>query len=392
MCLTCLAPEGASSCRVCKTRLSMQEILEDHLRICLPLHDNPKPTFARKYHLNNHLRNQHGLDEVEANDMSGGWNYALSKNWPRVCEFCEVTFTTWDERMKHLAKHFQKRDHFPSGSNPRPGDDSDNDDDFDDQSGPPRKRVKGYTTTKSGTNSSGSAKQNNNSSNNYYTSMGSSQYAKQSPNSRPPRTCAELSSRTNHRQLKSQFASEEAQTHYGSITCQPSMAIEWYSGERIALLGTMTRNKWSMLQNWIVGEGSVRLLCLQDFNDVRKSKLAVTYLLENSGVITDGIFWFNSEVDPRVEENLWDIARQSISCRPEGDPDAVDLGHTWWETHGGKIPPETAPITERFEETLELGMHETFILLKTEAQNLFHLEFLLLLFSSSPYASFLITM
>lgn len=356
MCLICLEPDGSTSCAICKSSFSMLGKPEDHLRLCLPLHDNPKHTFARKYHLNNHLRRQHDLDVANANEISGGWNYTLSRNWPRVCEFCGFGFTTWEERMKHLAKHFQKKNDFPPGPNSRPGDDSedDNDGDFDDQSGPPRKRVRGYATTKSNSNSSGSAKHNKNSSRNYFTSMDPSQHANCGPVSKFPRSCTELLCRGNRRQLppcanpQPEVLSKKHQIHYGSGACMPSKAIQWNSGERIALLGTLTKNKWAMLQNWIVGEGSAKLLCLEDFHDIEKSKLAVNYLSEHSGVLTDGIFWFDSKVDPGVEENLWDIARQSISYRPGDDPDAIDFGHKWWETHGGKIHPETTPIEEVF--------------------------------------------
>lgn len=378
MCLTCLVPDSSAGCTICKCSFSMLETPENHLRACLPLHDSPKHTFARKYHLNNHLRRQHDLNVANANEISGGWNYILSRNWPRVCELCGVRFTTWEERMKHLAKHFQKRDDFPSGPNSRPRDDSDddNDDDFDGQSGPPRKRIRGYATTKSSTNSSGSAKHNNNTSSHYYTNMGSSQYENHSADLKPLISCTELSCRANRQQFSSspklqpEVLSKEPQIHYGSSACMPSIPIKWNSGERIALLGTLTKNKWSMLQNWIVGEGSEKLLYLQDFNDVEKSKLALVYLSEQSGVLADGIFWFDSKVDPGVEENLWDIARQSISYRPEDDPDALEFGHTWWEKHGGKMPPATPPITEDLKGTLtherpvnilSLGMHATFI-------------------------------
>ncbi|CAG8956074.1 hypothetical protein HYFRA_00011858 [Hymenoscyphus fraxineus] len=347
MCLTCLAPEGSSSCTICKSPFSMLETPESHHRVCLQLHDSSKHTFARKYHLNNHLRKQHGLEIADANEVSGGWNYSLSRNWPHVCHLCGVKFVTWDERMKHIAKHFQRKDDSSSRPDSRRDDDDDsnNDDneDFDGRSGPPRKRVR--WGAENSRKDSSYLTNDNNSSSTYYNNANESWYTHNSAISITADSATHIcrkgrQGRSSSENYQLEIASKPA--HQPEMTiCELRIPFELTTGLRISSLRAM--KKHLMVQNWIYEGGPQRLLCLQDFDDTQKSKLAVGYLSRNSGALSDGIFWFESKVEPAVVENLWDIACQSVSSRPGDEPDAFDFGHTWWKRHGEKIIPELSP-------------------------------------------------
>ncbi|CAG8977368.1 hypothetical protein HYALB_00009069 [Hymenoscyphus albidus] len=347
MCFTCLVPEGSSSCTICKSPFSMLETPESHHRACLQLHDSSKHTFARKYHLNNHLRKQHGLEIADANEVSGGWNYALSRNWPHVCHLCGVKFVTWEERMKHIAKHFQRKDDSLSRPDSRRDDDDDsnNDDneDFDGRSGPPRKRVR--WEAENSRKDSSYLTNDNNSPSTYYNNANESWYTHNSAISRTADSATHIcrkgrQGRSSSENYQLEIASKPAHQPEMAI-CELRIPFELTTGLRIASLRAI--KKHLMVQNWIYDGGPQRLLCLQDFDDAQKSKLAVGYLSRNSRALSDGIFWFESKVEPAVVENLWDIACQSVSSRPGDEPDAFDFGHPWWKRHGEKMIPELPP-------------------------------------------------
>jgi ankyrin repeat protein len=119
-----------------------------HYLICATAKDKGK-TFGRKDHLVEHLQKEHGMSNVSP--LAATWKYAINSNWPRQCGFCGERFQTWDQRMRHIAKHYQDglsisswklpfprpKDFQPRGPYFRPEDDSsDDDDDLDGGKGP----------------------------------------------------------------------------------------------------------------------------------------------------------------------------------------------------------------------------------------------------------------
>ncbi|CZR61400.1 uncharacterized protein PAC_11296 [Phialocephala subalpina] len=108
---------------------------------------NDATTFGRVDHLIEHRRDIHGIagtnkvEQKEVNKTTASWKYPIESEWPRQCGTCGAKFTTWDERMKHLAEHFQEEfrkkskrpfpppKDFTPGPGPSRKDDDDDDDD-----------------------------------------------------------------------------------------------------------------------------------------------------------------------------------------------------------------------------------------------------------------------
>ena len=145
MCLDCIITQTDSNgyrvCGFCQATISPLSNTGEHYLQCTSSQEGAI-TFTRKYHLNKHLRDQHGMEAKAANQRSTDWHYPVSSDWPRQCEPCGITFRTWEERLKHIAtKHYQKADYQPQGFHPSPkDDDSDRDDDSDENNGSMHKR------------------------------------------------------------------------------------------------------------------------------------------------------------------------------------------------------------------------------------------------------------
>jgi len=112
-------------------------------------------TYGRKDRLMGHLRTQHRMN-ANVSQLAAAGKYTIDFKWPTICGFCGVTFMTWDERMDHIAGHFEDgldmsswkppspppKDLHP-GFKPRPKDGDDSDDDMDDNDNRPSGRKTG---------------------------------------------------------------------------------------------------------------------------------------------------------------------------------------------------------------------------------------------------------
>lgn len=149
MCLDCIVthvdPNGHWTCDFCQVTLSSPGTPGAHYLQCIQAQEQVT-TCARKYGLNNHLRKQHGMAPRDANARSAGWHYPVSSEWPRECTPCKMSFTTFEERAKHMAaEHYKRGDYGPRGFYPAPkDDDSDEEDDSDDNNHPSHKRPAAY--------------------------------------------------------------------------------------------------------------------------------------------------------------------------------------------------------------------------------------------------------
>ncbi|KAN0095534.1 hypothetical protein V8E51_016245 [Hyaloscypha variabilis] len=160
MCLECpQSPpaadmNGDSVCEFCRT--SFPELgtnLTAHYLQCRSAQKSCT-TYGRKDRLIAHLRTQHRIN-AHVSQIAAAGKFTIDCEWPRQCGFCGVTFMTWDERMDHIASHFEDgldmsswkrplpppKDPHP-GLEPQPKDGDDSDDDMDDNhSRPSRHRT-----------------------------------------------------------------------------------------------------------------------------------------------------------------------------------------------------------------------------------------------------------
>ncbi|KAH6664150.1 hypothetical protein B0J14DRAFT_661457 [Halenospora varia] len=116
-----------------------------HYLRCPPAQIRGK-TFRRKDKLLAHIRNDHLHIANPSQAAAAGEFQNSNPNWPRNCGFCELSehvFISWNERMEHIAQHFQdgakiadwrlplpaSKDCRPSGTSSHRLDDEDSDDD-----------------------------------------------------------------------------------------------------------------------------------------------------------------------------------------------------------------------------------------------------------------------
>ncbi|KAE9367635.1 hypothetical protein N431DRAFT_348591 [Stipitochalara longipes BDJ] len=155
MCLECpQSPPGTDVngdpvCEFCRTSIPELGIhLTAHYLQCQAA-QRSCTTYGRKDRLIAHLRTQHRI-VINTSPIAASGRFTIDCQWPRQCGFCRVTFMAWDERMDHIARHFEDgldmsswklplhppEDLHP-GFKPQPKDGSDSDDDMDDNDSPP---------------------------------------------------------------------------------------------------------------------------------------------------------------------------------------------------------------------------------------------------------------
>ncbi|PYI08319.1 hypothetical protein BO78DRAFT_310907 [Aspergillus sclerotiicarbonarius CBS 121057] len=94
---------GAMVCAFCRAPHPDMDHLESHNYVSCQEKEPRERTFYRKDHLNQHLRYIHG---VRFDSSMEGWKSTLQEIKSR-CGFCNANFSTWDERVSHLAGHFK---------------------------------------------------------------------------------------------------------------------------------------------------------------------------------------------------------------------------------------------------------------------------------------------
>jgi hypothetical protein len=153
MCLECptssmsLTTIGPHLCKYCGVMvLQGGEGARQHYLHCQSARQDGT-TYVRKDHLTCHLREEHNMIDERAKSTASAGRYTITNTkWPRECGFCGVSFGTWDERMEHIAEHYQNgktilkwklpfstpKDFRPRDNYSRPRDDDDDsgDDDF----------------------------------------------------------------------------------------------------------------------------------------------------------------------------------------------------------------------------------------------------------------------
>lgn len=94
---------GQQQCVYCGEMNPTAEHLETHNHNCCEEKGIDSRTFYRKDHLRQHLRLVHGCKMLDSMDC---WKSEASFIKSR-CGFCKETFTRWQARIDHIAKHFR---------------------------------------------------------------------------------------------------------------------------------------------------------------------------------------------------------------------------------------------------------------------------------------------
>jgi hypothetical protein len=95
--------DGKEACAFCRAPNPTKEHLEMHNYFTCQEKTVQERTFYRKDHLNQHLRLMH---DVKFDPWMEHWRSATTEIKSR-CGFCEANFTTWKDRVDHLARHFK---------------------------------------------------------------------------------------------------------------------------------------------------------------------------------------------------------------------------------------------------------------------------------------------
>jgi hypothetical protein len=189
MCLECpMSPppvglNGNAKCEYCDGPLPGNDP-NVHYPQCAAAQRTGK-TYGRKDRLITHLRDHHNIT-ANASSIASNGKYTVDSKWPKQCGFCGKYFVTWDERMDHIATHFQHGKDMSSWKLPFPPpkdfrprseshkrNDGDSDDDMDDNSGGPGSRQPPNRRQKSSASIS-SSQQNNSSGNQTNRNQGNS--------------------------------------------------------------------------------------------------------------------------------------------------------------------------------------------------------------------------
>lgn len=101
--ITC-SSSGLKQCVYCGERDPTEDHLDTHNHNACYDKDISSKTFYRKDHLRQHLRLVHGCSQMI--DSMESWKSEATYIKSR-CGFCSEYFSTWTERVDHLAKHFR---------------------------------------------------------------------------------------------------------------------------------------------------------------------------------------------------------------------------------------------------------------------------------------------
>lgn len=180
MCLECpISPppvdmNGNSICEFChSSNPNFGANLAAHYLQCQAA-QQASTTYGRKDRLIAHLRSHPGI--LNASHIAALGRYTVDCKWPRQCGFCGAFFNTWDERIDHIAGHFQAgldmsswrlpflrpKDSRPGFKPHQKGDDNDSDDDMDDNDSRPSSQRTGSQQQSSSTGSSQKSHSNEN--------------------------------------------------------------------------------------------------------------------------------------------------------------------------------------------------------------------------------------
>ncbi|RAO67863.1 uncharacterized protein BHQ10_003875 [Talaromyces amestolkiae] len=95
--------DGKKACAFCRAPNPTEDHLETHNYLACQEKTVQERTFYRKDHLNQHLRLMH---DVKYDSSMDQWRSTTNEIKSR-CGLCDTNFTTWKERVDHIAQHFK---------------------------------------------------------------------------------------------------------------------------------------------------------------------------------------------------------------------------------------------------------------------------------------------
>ncbi|KAL1851237.1 hypothetical protein Plec18170_006562 [Paecilomyces lecythidis] len=95
--------DGVSVCVFCREPGADDDHLNEHDYLACREKEREQRTFYRKDHLRQHLTLLHKVDYHSSMDQ---WHENLAWLVSR-CGFCDATFTSWQDRVNHVAQHFK---------------------------------------------------------------------------------------------------------------------------------------------------------------------------------------------------------------------------------------------------------------------------------------------
>lgn len=362
VCFECFVVDVfGAMCKFCS-----MPILDDpktHYTQCERARANTK-TFSRKDHLLGHLQRQHGSKNMGEETKS--WSFQVDSDWPRQCGFCPVIFDSWDQRMSHIASHFdhgariqdwrfppvEPKDRKPPGSffpiyrKDEDEDDDDNDNGFGGSGGGPRGKLSGDGTFAGATQQT---QYGQSSSSQDYGSYSQQEYYQQGYGASQLHVSAAIQTRNEH---------QVPQTPQSSVKL--SLALERYlkdPGDRVPGLGTAPRitSKQPMpraqppapitsIRKTLLSSGGERAkptakgaILLSALPGGEKMFLVRQYIRQHWNELDQGIFWVNARIQPEVKDSFLDITVQTVLSLPANAPLKCRFFHYWWQNTGQSL-------------------------------------------------------
>jgi hypothetical protein len=354
MCLQCpdsvSDPDGYPICVFCFIPFFMLGDVQAHYLQCESARTQGK-TFGRKDHFCKHLRDEHHIDNVS--QQAANWKYSVNSDWPRECGFCGIFFQSWEQRMQHIALHYQNGSKVKdwklpysrpqdsgyrrAGMDPR-RDESDDGDDFDDNNSKPHGGASGRrkppTAFLGGQVRIGQSN----------VSHGNASRPQEASRRRRPHSF--------HAYVLHYNA---ARNNFRRTTGYMSLALERYlndTEERVprlwdpdpenynAMLHRFDEARPSEAQAGTNIEGRTwpgtsekstnpHAIVLHGLPGGRKTHLAQQYISKLEADLPGGVIWMNSDLDPGVEAGFWDIALQSLLEQSVSDPMVTQFLQDW---------------------------------------------------------------
>lgn len=329
ICVLCMGlkmdPEGNQTCQICfRTIHSFDDIRAHYLQCFQPKRKGK--SYARKDHLCAHLTNRHGKPNMSKHVDS--WCYPIDSGWPRECGFCNGTFETWEQRMKHIGEHYKNgysiqhwKPPFPELGDRKPqnyfsntrkdDDDDDDDDDFNSTRGSTKHVSFGHGTAAAASSQA--------------------QYGQSSSSQQSDSYFQQGSYQQGYKASTHDTAYNDLHIHRDDNSTMPtpselSLSLKMYlndAGDRVSRLaiglpgephptGSQSSNyhvntvksSAAMSLPWPrthLGRAVVHVY------GPSKPSLARHYVISHWDKLDDGIFWINSKIDSEIRNSFWAI-------------------------------------------------------------------------------------
>ena len=337
MCLACPTPawdlNGNLMCSFCFASFLFLSDLREHYLLCVSAKNDGR-TFGRSDHFCKHLREKHGVEHTTQHAET--WKYEVNSAWPRQCGFCGIGFQNWNQRAKHVARHYQngskvkdwklpfqrtkdQRTQRPD-MDPNP-DSSDDEGSFDDH----RNKLRRIAPASSNPALQETQKRPERFVGYTRQSIGFQQESERTdwnihdfPRQRSLKTdpsSSFLEPRLKDGSHEQFMLLEMGRVNVGTI----SRHFQSPSSE-----GTVTRvmlaSRRKRLSEEHRGEANVLVFQLLSFSGWKKLHLAREYIRAHKSCLPGGIFWLQNRLTPEIEDSFWHIAFEAVFNSQRSSP------------------------------------------------------------------------